>query len=185
MIFYIYKIQIADFIYIGATTDYTKRCKKHKYNKYLKNRVLYQKIEEAGGMKPIFMSLVETLDCEKAEARIREQYYIDHFKANMNMINSHLTEEQKIEQRRKDNELYRQRHAEEIIERQRNHREQHREQYNEYMRNWSKENRQRKNDAQNRYRLAKKQKELAEKQQSETTSIIDESQPQINLGQNS
>ena len=101
------------------------------------------------------------------------------------MINSHLTEEQKNEQRKRDNDLYRQRHAEEIIERQRNHRQQHRDQYNEYMRNWSKENRQRKNDAQNRYRLAKKQKELAQKQQSETTSIIDESQTQINLGQNS
>lgn len=185
MIFYIYKIQIGDFIYIGATTDFTKRCKKHKYNKYLKNRVLYQKIDEAGGMKPIYMSLVETLDCEKAEARIREQHYIDHFKANMNMINSHLTEEQKNEQRKRDNDLYRQRHAEEIIQRQRDHREQHRDQYNEYMRNWSKENRQRKNDAQNRYRLAKKQKELAQKQQSETTSIIDDSQTQINLEENS
>ena len=174
MIYYIYKIQIGDFIYIGSTRDYTKRYNKHRYNAYMKHRVLYQKIEEAGGLKPIMMSLVETIDCEQKDARICEQKWIEHYSANMNMVNAHLTEEAKKERSREEHRLYRERHHDELLQKRRLWMEENREEWNKYCREYAAANREKTSQIQKRWR-DKKRAELSQKQLSQLASLNSES----------
>lgn len=47
---------------------------------------------------------IEQYPCEfDIEAKQREQYFMNHFKSNLNMIRSYRTEDEKIEQLKKDN----------------------------------------------------------------------------------
>ena len=80
-----------DFIYIGSTTDFSRRLREHKSScnnekseKY--NYVLYKFIRENGGFDNFNMILVEKYtECkDRLEARKREQYCIDELKPKLN-----------------------------------------------------------------------------------------------------
>ena len=92
----IYKIFCKDLnitdIYIGSTTDFNKRKNQHKndcnnenYRKY--NIKLYQFIRNNGGWDNFEMIIVEEYSCNsKLEAEIKERYFIEELKSNLNCI---------------------------------------------------------------------------------------------------
>jgi len=93
MKYYIYKIYKpeTEFLYIGSTNKLSSRKSHHKKNTYNRckksyHRPLYKTIRDNGGWDEWIFELVEELDCEKLEARQREQYYIDTLKPQLNCI---------------------------------------------------------------------------------------------------
>ena len=100
--------------YVGHTTDFTKRKNAHKNNclnqnnrKY--NSYLYVFIRNNGGVSNFDMILLEKISCEsRLEALKKEREYIELLQANLNQINPHATENDKLEQCKKYNEWKRQ-----------------------------------------------------------------------------
>jgi hypothetical protein len=84
----IYRIFLDDFIYIGSTTNFTKRKNRHKSNcndtSYTEIK-LYKFINEYGGWDNFKMLEIEKFPCaDKNEARTREQYWIDYYNSQLN-----------------------------------------------------------------------------------------------------
>ena len=80
-------------VYIGATTDFTRRKAVHKYhcrnvsNKTTKvyNMKIYNIIREHGGWDNWTMVLIEYYPCNsKLESSIRERYWYEELKSTMN-----------------------------------------------------------------------------------------------------
>ena len=90
----IYKIVCRDLninsVYVGSTTDFTRRKSKHKYscnNPISKgyNYLLYKTIRENGGWDQYIMLEVEKFACSDGnEARTRERYWFEQLNANLN-----------------------------------------------------------------------------------------------------
>lgn len=106
MKYIIYKISIADFIYIGSTQDLKQRKIAHKsscYNeKHRQHKFkLYQTIRENGGWDCIDITPVEEYECEGAtQARIREEYWRREYNAQLNTIKAHLTREEGVQSKK-------------------------------------------------------------------------------------
>ena len=78
-----------DYVYVGSTTDITRRrCdhKRHCNTETNKSHYkVYQTIRENGGWNEFKMLEIEEYPCENSkQAQKREQYWIDHYKANLN-----------------------------------------------------------------------------------------------------
>ncbi len=74
-----------DQCYIGSTKNYIRRKREHKKNSICKNTKLYETIREFGGWNNWEISVIEQIECDTSlPARIREQFYIDQKKANLN-----------------------------------------------------------------------------------------------------
>ena len=95
MIFIIYKILLelnCDFVYVGSTSNLNKRIKDHKQNCVNEScraytYDLYKNIRLFGGFEKCNFEIIENYDCEnRKEALIREQYWINELKANLNTI---------------------------------------------------------------------------------------------------
>jgi len=90
-------------IYIGQTTNFTKRKNSHKSkcNKSTTkdyNRYVYQFIREHGGWDNWSMIQIEEYPCiNKREAESRETYWMKELKSTLNSIQSFMTEEEKKE----------------------------------------------------------------------------------------
>jgi predicted GIY-YIG superfamily endonuclease len=88
-------------IYIGSTTDFIKRkcghknfCNNVKSKGY--NNKKYKFIRENGGWNEWVMTEIEVINCNDGnEARVREQYWICHFNANLNDMKAYMTEQDK------------------------------------------------------------------------------------------
>lgn len=84
----IYKIvcdDLPDYIYIGHTTDFTRRKSEHKRKLKTIECKLYKTIQENGGWENWKMIEIEEFACENGrQAEKREQYYMDLFKSNLN-----------------------------------------------------------------------------------------------------
>ena len=114
-------------IYIGSTTDFTRRktahktsCNNDKHKEY--NAKKYQYIRENGGWGEWEMVLVERHNCNDGnEARAREEYWRSHFNAKLNVIRAYITDEEKKEQQKE----YREQSKEQMKEYQKEYREQH------------------------------------------------------------
>ena len=123
----IYKIQCVDgscdFVYFGSTTNFATRKSQHKsacdnINGKSYNSNPYKTIRENKGWENFEMCLVEVYPCEnKQQLVIREQFYIDSNRHDMNTRKAYRTIEEGLEQRRKynleHNKEYRDRHIEE------------------------------------------------------------------------
>jgi hypothetical protein len=105
----IYKIQHIDnpeLLYVGSTTDFTKRKYQHKSdcnnpnrNKY--NMKLYQMIRENGNWDMFNMVIVKEYPCEnRRQAECEEDRCIREMKATLNSIRAFITPEEQIEIRR-------------------------------------------------------------------------------------
>ncbi len=105
----IYKIQHIDnpeLLYVGSTTDFTKRKYQHKHScnndnvkKY--NYKLYQMIRENGGWDMFNMVVIKPFPCQnKQEALTEEDRLIREMKANMNCLRAFVTPEEHIELRK-------------------------------------------------------------------------------------
>jgi hypothetical protein len=117
----IYKIQHNDkdeLIYVGHTTDFTKRKSSHKLitrseKDKAYNRQLYKMIRDNGGWESFKMIEIKTFSCtNKREAEAEEDKVMRELKATMNMNRAFLRTEDIIEDRR----IYREIHADEIKE---------------------------------------------------------------------
>ena len=87
-------------VYVGSTTDFTRRKNKHKTccnNEKSKeyNEKKYQYIRANGGWNEWEMVLLERHNCNDGnEARAKEEYWRCHFNAKLNMLRAYRTEEQ-------------------------------------------------------------------------------------------
>ena len=106
----IYKIQHIkkeDLVYVGHTTNFTKRKCQHKYickselsSKH--NYKLYQMIRGNGGWEMFQMIEVDKYPClDRREADKRETEIMKELKANLNTYKSYITNEEKKEQDKK------------------------------------------------------------------------------------
>ena len=101
----IYKIvcndENIDYLYVGSTTDFTKRKYTHKcscsnINNKNYNEKKYIQIRQNGGWDNFKMIEIEKYPCnDKREAEAREEELRIKLKANMNMRRCYTTEEQK------------------------------------------------------------------------------------------
>lgn len=89
--YYIYKIYKpeTELLYIGSTNKLSSRKSHHKKNTYNRvklsyHRPLYKAIRDNGGWDVFVFEVVEELDCDRTEARNREQYYINTLKPLLN-----------------------------------------------------------------------------------------------------
>jgi len=117
----IYKIEHIDnenLLYIGYTTNFNKRKGEHKNNckneksKEFKSK-LYRMIRENGNWEMFRMIEVEKYPCnDRREAERRETEVMKELKANMNMIKSFNT----IEEKKEYQKLYREENKEQLKE---------------------------------------------------------------------
>jgi len=95
-----------DFVYVGHTINTTKRKAQHKHGCTLEtssnyNFPIYKQIRENGGWDNFIFAEIEEYPCENAvQARIREQYWIQHFEANLNSHKAYQSLEEKKEQQK-------------------------------------------------------------------------------------
>ena len=84
----IYKIQHKDddsLLYVGHTTNFTKRKSLHKYNCETHPSPVYKMIRDNGGWECFTMIVIQNFPCEtKMEARIEEDRMMREMKASMN-----------------------------------------------------------------------------------------------------
>ena len=105
----IYKIQSnsnKELVYIGHTTNFTKRKAYHKYNSICempsKQTKLYQMIRSNGGWDEFEMMPIKNVRClNSVEARIEEEKCRLEYSANLNMIRAVKNEEADREYRKK------------------------------------------------------------------------------------
>lgn len=97
------------YCYVGNTTNIEKRINGHRsscknINCQSYNKLLYKTIRENGGWNEWSIIIIEKFPCNNdVEARQREQFYIKELNANLNIIRAFRTEDEKIEQIKKDN----------------------------------------------------------------------------------
>jgi hypothetical protein len=125
MKYIIYKITIADYVYIGSTKNYTRRKSQHKFDCNNKvDRLLYNTINELGGWSNCIISPIEQYEADtNIQARIREEHFRQEFIANLNMVRCFRTDEQKHEQAKEYDKAYKKEHANEIKEYQKTYRQ--------------------------------------------------------------
>lgn len=117
MKYIIYRISVADYIYIGSTMDYNQRKIKHKSECQSSNVKLYEIIRENGGWDKCEMVPIEEYECDgMIPSRIREEYWRREYNANMNSQKAHTTPEEKQEHKNAHAKVYRQINKERIYE---------------------------------------------------------------------
>ena len=96
-------------IYICSTTDFLKRTNQHKNScnnekKQNYNDKKYQYIRDNGGWNEWNMIEIQKYPCNDGnEARAREEYWRSHFNAQLNMVKSYTTYEERLEQKKRYN----------------------------------------------------------------------------------
>jgi hypothetical protein len=129
----IYKIQHLEdesLLYVGHTTDFTKRKSAHKANlKNTNNKAynykVYQMIRDNGGWDMFNMIEIHKFSClNRREAEAEEDKVMREMKATMNNNRAYTTDED----RKQDSKKYREEHSEIIKEQAKKYREEHVEQ---------------------------------------------------------
>jgi hypothetical protein len=128
----IYKIVCNDLnvkeIYVGHTTDFTKRKYKHKNNcmkEHSENHHLkiYEFIRQKGGWNNWIMLEIEKYPCNDGnEARARERYWIETLNSELNSVIPFKTKEELKDSKKVSDKMYREQHKEEMKEYQINYR---------------------------------------------------------------
>ena len=128
----IYKIQHRDndeLIYVGSTTDLTRRKYNHKRDCYDANSnkydfKVYRMIRDNGGFDSFNMLVIKEYPCNnKREAEEKEDKVMREMKASLNTKKAFITPEEKVENRKIYNELHKEKrkiynelHIETILE---------------------------------------------------------------------
>jgi hypothetical protein len=90
-------------VYIGHTTNFSKRKAQHRINcncitNDAYNTKKYQIIRSKGGWGEWEMQPIESYPCaNKIEACIREEYWRNHYNAQLNALKAHTTEQERKE----------------------------------------------------------------------------------------
>jgi len=111
----IYKIVCKDLsitdVYVGQTTNYTKRKNQHKRNccnlDYKKHNLkVYQYIRENGGWENFDMIEIEKYPCNDAnEARKRERFWFEELNAKLNQVYPSRTKQEYYNDNREIHQL--------------------------------------------------------------------------------
>jgi predicted GIY-YIG superfamily endonuclease len=114
----IYKIQHLDkdeLLYVGHTTNFTKRKNYHKNNSIEKTTPVYKMMRENGGWECFTMIVLKDFPCaSKTEACIEEDKVMREMKASMNTIRSYVSSEDRLELNKQKCKLYQQANTEQI-----------------------------------------------------------------------
>jgi hypothetical protein len=123
MKYIIYRISVADYIYIGSTMDYNQRKKGHKSvcnneNHHGYNLKIYQIIRENGGWDKCEMIPIEEYECEgQLQAHIQEEYWRREYNATLNTIKAYQSIEDRKEYKSINGKEYRENNKQKISER--------------------------------------------------------------------
>ena len=132
----IYKIQHRDndeLLYVGSTTDFTRRKAEHKRkcnnaNCKAYNYKVYKMIRDNGGWEVFNMIVIKEFPCQnKQEALTEEDKIMRQMKSNMNSVRAYMTPEDAKER----DKQYRLEHKEHISEQQKQWRLEHKEHVSE------------------------------------------------------
>jgi hypothetical protein len=142
----IYKIICNDMnckdIYVGSTTDFTRRKNEHKRkcnniagNSY--NLKLYENIRENGNWENWTMIEIEKYPCNDGnESRARERYYLEILNASLNTIKPNRSPKEYYEDNKdkilKSKQIYKEKNKEKIQEYQKEYIEQNKPKLKEY-----------------------------------------------------
>ena len=160
----IYKICCKDTlitdIYVGHTTNFTKRKNQHKTSCSNENdkkykQYVYEFIRQNGGWENWTMLQIENIKCkDKREALIREKYWIEILKPKLNINNPYTSVEEKVVQKHdwyEDNKDY-------ILEKAKNNYEENKEQKIKYQTQYAEENKEKISEYQKEYQELNKEK---------------------------
>jgi predicted GIY-YIG superfamily endonuclease len=180
----IYKIQHKDddtLLYVGHTTNFTKRKNHHKKNSIEKTTPVYKMIRENGGWNCFTMIVIKEYSCDnKMEARIEEDEVMREMKASMNTLRAYTSPEEikKYKKEYRDNnkekmkeyrlsnkELiseklkdYYQDNKESLCEYQKEYRQSNKEKIAEYKKQYNRANRELLNEKKTEYRQVNREK---------------------------
>ena len=92
-------------VYIGSTTDPNKRYGRHKLNALKQSKQeVYKFINENGGMSAWKLEILEM--CDKTQATMLEQIYINKEDKSLNKIAAFITDEQRKEKKKAASQEY-------------------------------------------------------------------------------
>lgn len=112
-------------LYVGNTTDFTRRKSEHRRNSKAKYLKIYTTIQANGGWDNWTMVELEKYPCADGnEARSRERYWIEELAAKLNIKRPIVTAEETAEYHKKYNETHK--------EERREYYETHKEEFKEY-----------------------------------------------------
>jgi hypothetical protein len=144
-----YKITIADYIYIGHTNNFITRKKSHKsrctdINNKCHHFKVYELIRQNGGWDKCEMTQIEEYEAEsELEARIRENQLMNEYNANMNSRAAYT-----------DKAVYQEEHKEETKQRCKEWYENNKQHHAEYGKKYQEENKQHLAECSKAYREA-------------------------------
>lgn len=127
-----------DFTYVGHTINTTRRKAEHKRHCEKEhdpkhNIPIYKQIRENGGWDSFIFAEIEEYPCENAvQARIREQYWIDHYKANLNSTSAYKSPEERKEYEKEHRKAVYEENKVEILINRKEYRDSHKEQIKQY-----------------------------------------------------
>jgi hypothetical protein len=128
----IYKIQHLDkdeMLYVGHTTNFTKRKHQHKHNCKTSKKPLYKMMRENGAWDCFTMIVLKDFPCDcKTEACIEEDKMMREMKTSMNKKRAYITPEERLEL----NKEYRENNKEKMKEYHQANKERLQEQRKEY-----------------------------------------------------
>jgi hypothetical protein len=124
-------------IYVGSTTDFTKRKNSHKTactNALDKTHStpVYVMIRANGGWDAFEMKPIKEFPCEnKIQLVIEEERIRKEMNSNLNKIRAYRTEDEKKESKKEHNKAYKEANREQMLEYRKAYREEHKDQLKE------------------------------------------------------
>jgi len=111
-----------DLVYVGSTTNFTKRKQQHKHDSEIKTIKLYETIRKNGGWESWAMIKICDYPClSSIEARQEEDRHMIELKANLNIIRAERTTKQYYIDNKEQSKQYYLDNKEKISEQRRQH----------------------------------------------------------------
>jgi hypothetical protein len=150
--------------YIGHTTNFVERMKRHKFQAVNENgnqshQKHYVAIRQNGGWDEWEMAEIEEFNGKtRLEARMREQELIEECNANLNTLNAYITEEKRKAIKKAITEKYREENKELIRQQEKKYKAEHKEIISEQMKKYREENKEKIYEKTKEYRENNKEK---------------------------
>lgn len=151
-------------IYIGHTTDFTKRKYSHKHNCYNEKRPhynlkVYQMIRDKGGWNEWNMILIEEFPCKNSlEACKRERELYEEYHANLNTLRPYISKEEYKEEYLEQHKQYYEENKEQILEQKKQYYEENKQKMLERDKQYYEANKEKISEHKKQYREENKEK---------------------------
>ena len=182
----IYKIQAIhddNLLYIGSTTDFTRRKSEHKSRHKTKKTKLYEMIRGNGGWDSFNMIIIKKYPCEnKIELQIEEDNMMREMESILNMKRAYVPAEEQTNQKAINNKKYKTLHEERLKKQNKEYYEKHKEEILKYQKEYQQTHQEQKLKYQKEYNethkeeinIKKKEWRKRKKQEEEATKILEE-----------